>query len=368
MTLNKLIAAFIALASAASSGGCATCPTETTQPEPHNYSIVEQVPVGSSIGSQFGYKVPADAEMNMQVVAGLYAGTITAVKTGEGKFAYKGDYSIASLSNHIEKALKDADVNKDRTVTRTESYDLLLKVVETYAAAASSHEHQMQTKDANQSRSYTLDPEAREALLTIAGIYSGMITADELTDGDIGIQGEFSLHSLEDCFFLKAAYRDADTDSNMNVTKQEAETLLEAVLKKYATPYCDHATQDCQTTEKYHGTNNKSKFDQYVESLKFGEDIETQYDEQQKKEEDDFNRSQKKLEQEFDDFQKNSEKEFDDFQKSAEKEFDDFQKKSEQEFNDTERKYEQEFNDAQKNAEEEFNNFQKSLELKFNEQ
>ncbi len=139
----KNLIPYIAVLASAFAVGCATDRSVDDAFKHENNAVpdaeqVSQISYSSSFGLQFEYNVSQVAEIRLNVVAGIYAGTVSAVKHQNGNFVYKGEYSLASNPQFAKKALEDADVNKDKFVSDQESLDLLLKVLEAYAVPVSS--------------------------------------------------------------------------------------------------------------------------------------------------------------------------------------------------------------------------------------
>jgi uncharacterized protein (UPF0254 family) len=83
-----------------------------------------------------GYKTSNSIEMTIRELAGIYNGGITVYKEeDENTITHisSGIYSQAEDPKSYEKVLKNADINKDRIITRKEARNLQEKVYEKYA-------------------------------------------------------------------------------------------------------------------------------------------------------------------------------------------------------------------------------------------
>lgn len=77
------------------------------------------------ITSRIGYA-------DLQVVAGLYSGTIKVSRRGEGMFDLEGSYSDNYLDAMLMACI-DADLDRDRFISDSEAFNLSVAVQERYA-------------------------------------------------------------------------------------------------------------------------------------------------------------------------------------------------------------------------------------------
>ncbi len=83
-----------------------------------------------------GYKTSRNIEWTIKVLAGVYNGGVEVIKEEDGntiEYLATGTYSQFQDPKSYEKVLKNADVNKDKIITRQEARDLEKKVYEEYA-------------------------------------------------------------------------------------------------------------------------------------------------------------------------------------------------------------------------------------------
>lgn len=83
-----------------------------------------------------GYKTSNSIEMTVRELAGIYNGGVKVYKEEDEntiKYISTGTYSQFQDPKSYEKVLENADVNKDKIITRQEARDLQNKVYEEYA-------------------------------------------------------------------------------------------------------------------------------------------------------------------------------------------------------------------------------------------
>jgi hypothetical protein len=126
-----------ALVGASLFSGCATMtgnglPDEYKEPEKREYApmseamevLGEKSPM--TIEDHNGYKFSAFDKANLQVAAGIYAGTVEAIKTDKG-YLFRGTYSQFSHPEAMDRVMKEADVDGDRIISRKEARDITSK-------------------------------------------------------------------------------------------------------------------------------------------------------------------------------------------------------------------------------------------------
>jgi len=83
-----------------------------------------------------GYKTSRGIEMTVRELAGIYSGGVKVIKEEDEntvKYISTGTYSQFQDPKSYERVLEDADVNKDKIITRQEIRALQEKVYEKYA-------------------------------------------------------------------------------------------------------------------------------------------------------------------------------------------------------------------------------------------
>ena len=83
---------------------------------------------------QNGFITSDKLKTQLEIIARVYSGTFT-MRKGEGNVMFSGDgyYDSHNDSWAFEKALREADVNGDKLITKEETGNLLSKVQEEYA-------------------------------------------------------------------------------------------------------------------------------------------------------------------------------------------------------------------------------------------
>ncbi len=119
--------------------GCATMPIVNRpieQTATKKYATIKEATEVLRVGPGMiylnlpdGYKASRLEEGNLKTLAGIYAGTVNVKKIEDGYVA-EGSYSLSQNPDAMEKALKEADTNKDKIVTGKEVRDLAARLCE----------------------------------------------------------------------------------------------------------------------------------------------------------------------------------------------------------------------------------------------
>ncbi len=76
-----------------------------------------------------GYKTHKGIGTGLRLLAGLYNGTIEAIKDGEGRIYFEGNYSQFEDPESLVRVLQEADVNCDKIIIREEEMDQLRRQI-----------------------------------------------------------------------------------------------------------------------------------------------------------------------------------------------------------------------------------------------
>jgi hypothetical protein len=110
--------------------GCATTRIENKSSIEYAMKILEiNEPSRLQLNLPEGYKTLLFEDARLRAIAGVYAGTVKVERTKNGYIA-RGFYSEAMHPEAMLMALREADTNGDKIITRKEAEDLSIRVYE----------------------------------------------------------------------------------------------------------------------------------------------------------------------------------------------------------------------------------------------